>query len=330
MSQSINSMSAIVVEGGKGPAGALKLSSIARPSPSKGEVLILVRAAGVNRSDILQREGLYVPPAGTPTTLGLEVAGEIAELGQTVTRWRVGDRVAALLGGGGYAEFVTVDARHVLPIPGGLDFVHAAGLPETVITVFANVFESGRLEAGQTLLVHGATSGVGVTAIAMAKWAGAKVIATARGAEKAASALALGADRAVDVTAEDFVEVVKAEGGADVVLDMVGASYAQRDIEALKPGGRLVMIATQAGPLAELNLLTIMLKRLTVTGSTLRSRPADEKARLTAAVEAKVWPWIQSGMVGTVIDRTFPLAEAAAAHARMEQGSHVGKLVLTP
>ena len=235
-----------------------------------------------------------------------------------------------MLGGGGYAEFAAVDARHVVPIPGGLDFIHAAGLPETVFTVFANVFESGRLEAGQTLLLHGATSGIGVTAIAMAKWAGAKVIATVRGKEKAAAAMALGADRAVDATAEDFVEVAKAEGGADVILDMVGGSYAQRDIEALKPGGRLVMIATQAGALAELNLLMIMLKRLTVTGSTLRSRPADEKARLTTAVETTVWPWIQSGMVGTVIDRAYPLAAAAAAHARMEQGSHVGKLVLTP
>jgi len=327
---SSSSMNAIIVEGGKGPAGALKLASIAMPGPAEGEILIRVRAAGVNRSDILQREGLYVPPAGTPTTLGLEVAGEVAQVGSAGTRWRVGDRVAALLGGGGYAEFAAVDARHVLPIPAGLDFIHAAGLPETIITVFANVFESGRLEAGQTLLVHGATSGVGVTAIAMAKWAGARVIATARGAGKAASALALGADRAVDATTEDFVEVAKAEGGADVVLDMVGASYAQRDIEALKPGGRLVMIATQAGPLAELNLLMIMLKRLTVTGSTLRSRPADEKARLTAVVEATVWPWIEAGMVGTVIDRAFPLADAAAAHARMEKGSHIGKLVLVP
>lgn len=176
-----NTMSAIVVEGGKGPADALKLSSIAKPRPSQGEILIRVRAAGVNRSDILQREGLYVPPTGTPTTLGLEVAGEVVELGPASTRWRVGDRVAALLGGGGYAEFAAVDARHVVPIPSGLDFIHAAGLPETVFTVFANVFESGRLEAGQTLLIHGATSGIGVTAIAMAKWAGAKVIATARG-----------------------------------------------------------------------------------------------------------------------------------------------------
>jgi len=330
MSTPVETMNAVVVEGGKGAAGALRLSRIARPSLSAGEILIRVRAAGVNRSDILQREGLYVPPPGTPTTLGLEVAGEVFEVGASVTRWRVGDTVAALLGGGGYAEYAAVDARHVLPIPAGMDFPPAAGLPETVITVFANVFESGRLEAGQTLLVHGATSGVGATAIAMAKWSGAKVIATARGAAKAASALALGADRAVDSTAEDFVEVAKAEGGADVVLDMVGAGYAQRDIETLKPGGRLVMIATQAGPLAELDLLTIMLKRLTVTGSTLRSRPGDEKARLTAAVEAKVWPWIQAGLVASVIDCTFPLAEAAAAHKRMELGAHVGKLILTP
>ncbi len=323
-------MNAIVVEGGRGPASALRLARVPKPSLGDGDILIRVAAAGVNRSDILQREGLYVPPAGTPTTLGLEVAGEVVEIGPAAARWRIGDQVTALLGGGGYAEFVAVDARHVLPIPAGVDPVHAAGLPETVVTVFANVFESGALKAGQTLLVHGATSGVGVTAIAMAKRAGAKVIATARSARKASSALAIGADRVIDASSEDFVEVVKAEGGADVVLDMVGAGYAQRDIEALKPGGRLVMIATQAGPMAEINLLTVMLKRLTVTGSTLRSRPADEKARLIAAVEAEVWPWIEAGMAGTIIDRVFPLAEAAAAHERMEQGAHVGKLILAP
>jgi NADPH2:quinone reductase len=324
------SMSAIVVEGGKGPAGALRLATIARPSPGQGEILIRVRAAGVNRSDILQREGLYVPPPGVCPTLGLEVAGEVAGVGEGVTRWRVGDRAVALLGGGGYAEFVALDARHAAPIPGGLDFIQAAGIPETVITVFANVFESGGLRAGQTLLVHGATSGIGVTTIAMAKWAGARVIATARGPAKAAQALVLGADIAVDATHEDFVEVAKAQGGVDLVLDMVGGGYAQRDIESLKPGGRLVMIATQAGPLAELNLLMIMLKRLTLTGSTLRSRPADEKARLTAAVESTVWPWIEAGLAASVIDQVFPLSEASMAHARMEQGLHVGKLILTP
>ena len=207
-----------------------------------------MRAAGVNRSDIIQREGFYVPPAGTPNTLGLEAAGEVAALGEGVTRWRVGDRVAALLGGGGYAEYVAVDARHVLPVPADMDFIHAAGLPETIITIFANVFEDGHLKAGQTLLLHGATSGVGVSGIQMAKAAGARVIATGRSAAKAAAAIELGADRAVDVTAEDFVEVAKAEGGVDLVLDMVGGTYPQRDIEALKFGGRLVMIADPGEP----------------------------------------------------------------------------------
>ena len=322
-------MIAISVEGGKGPATALRPERAATPEPAPGEILIRVRAAGLNRSDILQREGHYVPPAGTPAVLGLEVAGEVAALGRGVERWRLGDRVAALLGGGGYAEYATVDARHVLPIPADMDFVHAAGLPETVITIFANVFEHGALKAGETFLLHGATSGVGVTGIQMAKAAGARVIATSRGAEKAARARALGADRSVDATHEDFVLVAKAEGGVDVVLDMVGGTYPQRDLETLKPGGRLVMIATQAGPIAELNLLMVMMKRAVVTGSTLRSRPANEKARLTSAVEREVWHWVADGQVKSIIARTFALADAAAAHAYMQSGSHVGKIILT-
>jgi putative PIG3 family NAD(P)H quinone oxidoreductase len=322
-------MIAISVAGGKGPAAALTPQRVATPTPTTGEILIRVRAAGLNRSDILQREGYYVPPAGAPTVLGLEVAGEVAALGRGVTRWQVGDRVAALLGGGGYAEYAAVDARHVLPIPTDMDFVHAAGLPETVITIFANAFEHGALKAGETLLLHGATSGVGVSGIQMAKAAGARVIATSRGAEKAARALELGADRSVDVTHEDFVLVAKSEGGVDVALDMVGGSYPQRDLETLKPGGRLVMIATQAGPIAELNLMMVMMKRALVTGSTLRSRPADEKARLTAAVEREAWPWVFDGRVKSIVERTFALADAAAAHAFMERGSHVGKLILT-
>jgi len=322
-------MTAIAVEGGKGPATALKTVRIATPHPTAGQILIRVRAAGVNRPDLIQRMGFYPPPPGAPVTMGLEVAGDVAAVGVGVTRWREGDRVTALLGGGGYAEYAVVDARHVLPIPDGLDYVHAAGLPETVFTVWANVFEHGALKAGETLMVHGATSGIGVTAIQMAKAAGAKVIATGRGAAKAQSALALGADRAVDVTAEDFVAVAKAEGGVDVILDMVGGDYVPREIEALNTGGRLVMIATQAGANVEIALPRIMQQRLVLTGSTLRPRDADEKARLTAAVEATVWPWIAAGKLKTVIDQTFPLAEAGLAQAQVESGAHVGKVVLT-
>jgi putative PIG3 family NAD(P)H quinone oxidoreductase len=261
--------------------------------------------------------------------MGLEVAGEVAAVGAGVTRWRGGEPVTALLGGGGYAEYAVVDARHALPIPRGMDFVQAASLPETVFTVWANVFESGALKPGETLMVHGATSGIGVAAIQMAKAAGAKVIATGRGAAKAARALALGADRAVDATAEDFVAVGKAEGGVDVILDMVGGDYIPRELEVLNPGGRLVMIAAQAGGDVRVAISLIMRKRLVLTGSTLRPRDADEKARLAAAIEATVWPWIAAGKLTAVIDRTFPLVEAAQAHARLESGAHVGKLVLT-
>ena len=319
------SMTAIAVEGGKGTAEALKAETVAIPVPKDGEILIRVRAAGVNRPDIIQRMGFYPPPPGAPATLGLEVAGEVA-VGSG--RWKEGDRVTALLGGGGYAEYAVVDARHALPIPTGLDFTEAAGLPETVFTVYANVFEHGGLKAGETFLVHGATSGIGVTAIQMAKAAGAKVIATGRGADKAAQALELGADVAVDVTADDFQAVVLAEGGADVVLDMVGASYFPKNIAALKTGGRIVYIAAQAGGTLELPIMAIMQKRAVVTGSTLRPRSADEKARLAAEVERVVWPWVEAGKVKAVVDRTFPLTEAAAAHAFLEGGSHVGKVML--
>jgi NADPH2:quinone reductase len=321
-------MIAIAIEGGKGPAQAMKPARIARPRPGAGEILIQVRAAGVNRPDLMQRQGYYPPPAGAPVTMGLEVAGEVAEVGPGAGRWRLGDKVTALLGGGGYAEFAVVDARHALPVPNGFDFVQAASLPETVFTVFANVFEHGALKAGETLLLHGATSGIGVTAIQMAKAAGARVIATGRGADKAAQAKALGADIAIDVTSQDFAEVVAEAGGADVVLDMVGGDYVAKDLDVLNVGGRLVMIATQAGANVEVNLLKIMMKRLTLTGSTLRPRSADEKARLAAAVEATVWPWIEAGLIVSVIDQTFPLAEAGKAHARVESGSHLGKVVL--
>ena len=233
-----------------------------------------------------------------------------------------------MLGGGGYAQFAVVDARHALPLPKGLDFAEGAGVPETVFTVFANVFEHGALMTGETFLVHGATSGIGATAIQMAKAAGAKVIATARGAAKAEQARALGADVAIDATSEDFAAQANAFGGADVILDMVGGDYAPKDLECLKPGGRLVYIAFQAGGRIEVDVQKVMQKRLTITGSTLRPRSLDEKARLAAAIEARVWPWIEQGLVKTVVDRRFPIADAAAAHAWLEQGAHVGKVVL--
>lgn len=322
----VTEMTAIAIEGGRGPASALQPVRVAPPKPGPGEVLIRVRAAGVNRPDIVQRNGFYPPPPGAPETLGLEVAGEVVE---AAGRWKAGDRVCALLGGGGYAEYAVCDARHALPIPDGLSFEEAAGLPETVFTVYANVFEHGALKAGETLLLHGATSGIGTTAIQMAKAAGATVIATARGADKAGAALALGADVAVDATVEDFADAAKARGGVDVVLDMVGGDYFAKNLDALKTGGRIVYIAAQAGGEISVPIFRIMQKRAIITGSTLRPREADEKARLAAEVERVVWPWIAAGRVKPQVDRAFPLAEAAAAHAHLEGGSHVGKVVLT-
>ena len=233
------------------------------------------------------------------------------------------------MGGGGYAEFALVDARHALPLPSDLDFIAAAGLPETLCTVFANVFESGALKAGETLLIHGATSGIGVTAIQMARAAGARVIATSRGAAKAAAARRLGADLSLDATADDMEAAIRTFGGADVVLDMVGADYAVLNQAALNPFGRWVVIATQSGALAQVDLARLMMKRIILTGSTLRPRSADEKARLIAAVEATAWPWVASGAVRPPIEATFPLDQASAAHLRLEAGGHVGKIVLT-
>ncbi len=321
-------MRVIEIEGGAGEASALTLGRRDRPEPGPGEVLIRVRAAGVNRPDILQRKGKYPPPPGAPDILGLEVAGEIAAVGSGVDRWAPGDRACALLGGGGYAEYAVVDARHALPIPADLDFVQAAALPETVFTVWANVFEAGALKAGETLLLHGATSGIGVAAIQMAKAAGARVIATSRGADKAAEAARLGADLALDAAAGPFETAVAEAGGADVVLDMVGAAYAAGNLAALRPGGRWVVIAVQGGARAEIDLAQVMRRRIVLTGSTLRGRSADEKARLAAEVERVVWPWVASGQVKAVIDAVFPLAEAAAAHQRLESGRHAGKVVL--
>jgi putative PIG3 family NAD(P)H quinone oxidoreductase len=319
-------MTAIEVKGGKGPAEALEAVRITRPTPGPGEILIAVEAAGVNRPDIVQRLGFYPPPPGAPDTLGLEVAGEVVH---AAGRWNVGDKVCALLGGGGYAEYAVCDARHALPMPENLSFVEAGGLPETVFTVYVNVFEHGGLKAGETIMIHGATSGIGVAAIQMAKAAGARVIGTGRGADKAAQALSLGADVAVDTSVDDFEAVARAEGGVDVILDMVAGPYFPKNLEALKTGGRLVHIATLGGATVELPILKLMIKRLVVTGSTLRPRSADEKARIAGEVERVVWPWVASGKVKAIIDRTFPLAEAAAAHAFLEGGAHLGKVMLT-
>lgn len=320
-------MTAIAIEGGRGPAENLKPQTIARPAPGAGQILIRVEAAGVNRPDIAQRMGAYPPPPGAPETLGLEVAGEVIV---PAGRWKAGDKVCALLGGGGYAQYAVCDARHALPIPQGLSALEAAALPETVFTVFANVFEHGALKPGETLMVHGGTSGIGTTAIQMAKAAGAKVIATGRGAGKAAEAKRLGADVSVDVTAEDFVQVAKAEGGVDVILDMVGGDYFAKGLDCLKTGGRIVFIASLGGAEVALPIFRIMQKRAVVTGSTLRPRDAGEKARLAAEVERVVWPWIEAGKLKPQVDKTFALTEAAAAHAYLEGGAHVGKVMLIP
>lgn len=317
-------MTAIAIRNGKGDADALHAVEQARPQPGPGQVLIRVHAAGINRPD-LQRGGHYPPPPGAPETLGLEVAGDVVV---AAGRWKVGDRVCALLGGGGYAQYAVVDARHVLPVPDGMTLVQAAALPETIFTAYANLFEHGRLAAGEWLLLHGATSGIGVTAIQLAKVAGAHVLATARSAGKAAQARELGADVAIDSTTESFVAAAKAHAGVDVALDMVGASVFADTLEALNPRGRIVYIASQAGATLEVPIPLLMRKQAIITGSTLRPRNADEKARLAAEVERVVWPWIAQGKVRVLIDQCFPLAEAAAAHRYLEQGSHLGKVVL--
>ena len=323
-------MKVIEIADGKGPASALRVCERPEPVIGAGEILIRVHAAGVNRPDIIQRNGLYPPPAGASDILGLEVAGEVVSVGSDVSRWQTGDRVCALLGGGGYAQYVAVDARHALPIPDALGWEEAASLPETAFTVFTNVFEGGALKAGETLLIHGATSGIGVMAIQMAKAAGARVIATSRTKAKADAAKALGADISLDASTQDLAEEIKAAGGADVVLDMVGAAYAEINLKALKERGRWVVIATLTGTKAEIDLQRIMLKKLVLTGSTLRNRPADEKARLTKMVEQTVWPWVRDGKIKAMIHSRFALEDAAKAHAELEAGDHIGKIVLLP
>ena len=317
----------------RAPGGPEVLVDVERPKPvpADGEVLIKVAAAGVNRPDVFQRLGRYPPPPGASDIPGLEVAGTIEQLGPQVRDWRVGDDVCALVAGGGYAEYCTAPAPQCLPAPRGLDLVAAAAIPETFFTVWTNVFARGRLQAAESLLVHGGSSGIGTTAIQLARARGSRVFATAGSAEKCAACERLGAERAINYREADFVAVTRELTGArgvDVVLDMVGGEYFARNVEALAVEGRLVEIATLQGVKAELNIQTIMQRRLTVTGSTLRARPVADKGAIATALMQQVWPLIESGAVRPLIHATFPLRDAAEAHRVMESGVHIGKLVL--
>ena len=314
-----------------GPPEVLVPDRMPVPHPGAGEVLIKVAAAGINRPDVLQREGGYPPPPGASDVPGLEVAGEVVALGEGVARWRLGDRVMALVSSGGYAEYCTAPAPQVLPVPEGMGMIDAGGIPETFFTVWTNVFDRGRLQEGERFLVHGGSSGIGTTAIQLAHAFGATVFATVGGEDKRRACLELGARRVIDYRNEDFVAVLREETGGkgvDVILDMVGGPYVERNLQALAVEGRLVQIAWLQGPKVQANFMALMLKRLTWTGSTLRPRSVAQKGEIAQALEAKVWPLLAAGKVKPLIHRTFPLAEAAAAHALMESSTHIGKIVL--
>lgn len=303
----------------------------ALPQAGSGEVLIQITAAGVNRPDCLQRQGNYRPPPGASDLPGLEVAGIVVSLGEGVGDWRIGDPVCALLTGGGYAQYCVAPAVQCLPVPKGLDLIQAATLPETFFTVWTNVFERGRLQAGESFLVHGGTSGIGTTAIQLARAFGARVFATVGSAEKAEACRNLGAERVIQYHYEDFVQVVQeatGDRGVDLILDMVGGDYVQRNFAALAVEGRLVQIAFLRGAHIEVNLAPVMMKRLTFTGSTLRARSVEEKARIARSLREHVWPLLDAGAVKPIIDRVFPLEQAAEAHRLMESNRHIGKLVL--
>ena len=312
------------------PGGPEVLDLVTRPlpTPGPGEILIRNVACGVNRPDQIERLGFYPAPPGAPEGLGLEVAGHVEAVGDGVSGFAAGDAVCALVAGGGYARYSIAPAGSVLPVPDGVAVEDAAGLPETVFTVWTNVFEIGALSRGETVLVHGGTSGIGSTAIQMAKAAGARVIATAGTADKVALCKTLGADIAIHYREEDFEAVVTEAGGADVILDMVGGAYVQKNINCANMGARLVSIAFLTGSRVELDLMRVMLKRITLTGSTLRARPLVEKARLAAAVKATVWPWIAAGKLVPVVDSRFGLEDVRAAHARLDSGAHAGKILL--
>ena len=323
-------MSAIAISE-PGGARVLKPTSLAVPQPGDGEILIRVVAAGVNRPDVLQRQGAYPPPKGHSSVPGLEVSGEVVALGSAVTRWKTGDKVCALVNGGGYAQYVAVAEGQALPVPGSLTMTEAAAVPETFFTVWHNVFQRGALKKGETLLVHGGTSGIGTTAIQLAQAFGAYVITTAGTDEKCAACLKLGADRAINHRSQDFVAEVKDATlgkGADVILDMVGGSYISRNYDAAAVDGRIVQIAFLEGARTEADFMKLMMKRLTHTGSTLRARDTAFKSALAADLEANVWPLLDVRDIAPVMDRIFPLQDAWRAHERMEEGSHIGKIVL--
>lgn len=325
-------MNAVEITTPGGP-DVLKLTQRPVPTPGAGEILVRVTAAGVNRPDVLQRAGGYPPPPGASDLPGLEIAGEVVAAGDGARRFPVGARVCALVAGGGYAEYAVVHESNALPVPAGFSDIEAAALPETFFTVWTNVFERGGLVAGETLLVHGGTSGIGTTAIMLAKAFGAKVFATAGTDEKCAECLRLGADLAINYRTQDFAKEVKsATGGAgvEVILDMVGGDYIQKNYEAAAMDGRIVQIAFLNGPKATVDFTRLMMKRLTHTGSTLRARPVAAKASIARALEEKVWPLLAAKTIRPVIHARFPLAEAAAAHALMESSAHVGKIVLVP
>jgi NADPH2:quinone reductase len=322
-----------VIAAGSGGPEVLRIVERPVPRPGPGEILVRVAAAGVNRPDVAQREGRYPPPPGAPESLGLEIAGEVATTGEGADRFAPGDRVMALVPGGGYADYALVHESNALPIPDGLSLEEAGAIPETYFTVWSNVFERGGLTAGETLLVHGGTSGIGTTAIQLAKAFGAKVIATAGSAAKCEACIALGADHAVNYRTTNFVEAVKqATGreGANVILDMVGGDYVNRNYDAAARDGRIVQIAFLGGSRSDVDFSRLMVKRLTHTGSTLRARPVAEKAAIARALESRVWPLLAAGRCRPVIDSRFALDDVAGAHARMDEGSHIGKIVLLP
>jgi NADPH2:quinone reductase len=324
----------MIAIGIKAPGGPETLVPEERPvpAPGDGEILVKVAAAGVNRPDVMQRKGLYPPPKGAPDIPGLEIAGEVVAIGNGVTRWKLGDKVMALVVGGGYAQYCLAHESHALPVPANLPMAQAGAIPETFFTVWHNVFERGALKSGETFLVHGGSSGIGTTAIQLAKAFGARVFTTAGSDEKCEACRKLGADVAINYKSEDFVAIVKdktAGAGANVILDMVGGDYIERNYEAAAVEGRIVQIAFQGSPQANVDFRRIMLKRLHHTGSTLRTRSVPDKGAIARAIEEKVLPLIASGKVKPVMDSTFPLIDAAAAHARMESSAHIGKIVLT-
>ena len=315
----------IVAPGGP---DVLQLTRRPVPTPRQGEVVIKLAYAGVNRPDTLQRAGLYNPPVGASDLPGLEGAGVISAIGLGVTQWSVGDEVCALLPGGGYAQYATTYANHCLPIPQGLSIKQAACLPETFFTVYSNVFQRGKLEVGEKFLVHGGSSGIGTTAIQLAHLFGARVFATAGSEEKCQACKDLGAERVINYRSEVFEDVLESYGGVDLILDMVGGDYIQRNLEALADDGRLVQIAFLKGPKVALNLVQMMTRRLSITGSTLRPQSDLAKAKIASALLEKVWPHLATNRIAPVMDSEFPLSEAAEAHKRMESSQHIGKIVL--